>query len=226
MSKPQKILTIGLWILAVVAMVAVLVLRNLPTGRSSIAAEPAAILPVSTPTDQPPQVFYDVPNFTLVDQDGKPFGNAQLSGHPWVADFIYTTCATQCPLMSLKMQSLQAQLPDDVKLVSFSVDPQHDTPAVLADYAGRYRAQPGRWFFLTGQEKLVYQVISGMKIGLIPAQAGNPIQHDVHFILVDRWGRVRGAYDSDGPAQIDQLVSDAQHVDAERDAPAAAGAGR
>ena len=132
-------------------MVAVLVLRNLPTGRSSIAAEPAAILPVSTPTDQPPQVFYDVPNFTLVDQDGRPFGNAQSSGHPWVADFIYTTCATQCPLMSLKMQSLQGQLPEDVKLVSFSVDPQHDTPTVLADYAGAIAPSRGDGFSSPGR---------------------------------------------------------------------------
>lgn len=226
MSKPQKILTIFLWILAVVAMVSVLVLKEWPSGRQSIAAEPAAVLPASAVPDEPPQVYYNVPNFTLIDQDARPLGKEQLSGHPWVADFIYTTCATQCPLMSLKMQSLQRDLPADMKLVSFSVDPQHDTPPVLADYAMRYNAQHGRWFFLTGQANLVYQVISEMKIGVIPAQTGNPIQHDVHFILVDQLGRVRGAYDSDVPAQIDQLVIDAKRVDAEHGASAAAGAGR
>jgi protein SCO1/2 len=226
MSKPQKVLTICLWIVVVVAMVSVLVLHTLPPGRETVAAEPAVVLPTSMPTDEPPPVFYDVPAFTLINQDGKPQSGAQLLGHPWVADFIYTTCATQCPLMSLKMQSLQQQLPADVKLVSFSVDPEHDTPAVLADYAARYRAQPGRWVFLTGQAKLVSQAIAGMKVGVIPAQGDNPIQHDVHFILVDSWGRVRGAYDSGVAAQIDQLVADAKRVDAEHDAVGWAGAGR
>jgi protein SCO1/2 len=226
MSKPQKMLTICLWIVAVVAMVSVLVLHNLPAGRQSAAAAPATILSAATPPDEPPPIFYDVPNFTLIDQAGKPLGNAQLLGHPWVADFIYTTCATQCPLMSLKMQGFQDQLPPDVKLVSFSVDPEHDTPAVLTEYAGRYKAQPGRWIFLTGQPKLVYKVIAGMKVGVIPAQGGNPIEHDVHFILIDRWGRVRGAYNSGVAAQMDKLLSDAKLVDAEHDAPAAAGAGR
>jgi protein SCO1/2 len=213
MSKPQKVLTIGLWIVAVVAMVSVLVLRTLPPGRQSIAAEPGAVLPKSAPADQPLPVYYDVPSFTLVDQDDKPLGAAQLLGHPWVADFIYTTCATQCPLMSFKMQSLQKQLPADIKLVSFSVDPEHDTPAVLADYAVRYHAEPGRWIFLTGQSKAVYQAISGMKVGVIPAQGDNAIQHDLHFILVDRRGQVRGAYESGVPAQIDQLVADAKLID-------------
>ena len=226
MSKPQKVLTICLWIVVVVAMVSVLVLHTLPPGRQSLAAEPAVVLPTAAPTDQPPPVFFDVPSFTLINQDGKPQSGAQLLGHPWVADFIYTTCATQCPLMSLKMQSLQQQLPADVKLVSFSVDPEHDTPAVLADYAGRYHAQPGRWIFLTGQAKQVSQAIAGMKVGVIPAQADNPIQHDVHFILVDGWGRVRGAYDSGVAAQIDQLVADARRIDTEHDAAGWAGAGR
>jgi len=88
---------------------------------------------------------------------------------------------------------LQNQLPADVKLVSFSVDPVHDTPAVLKDYAARYHAQSGRWIFLTGDEKTQERVVGAMKLGFVPAQGSTPIQHDEHFVLIDAHGKIRGS---------------------------------
>src|SRR5262245_49507889 len=92
-----------------------------------------------------------VPPFQLTNQNGQPFGSAQLSGKIWIADFIYTTCPGPCPMISSRMSEVQNPLEKtDVHLVSFSVDPDKDTPRVLRGYAERLQAEPGRWDFLTG----------------------------------------------------------------------------
>src|SRR6187397_2946501 len=92
-----------------------------------------------------------VPPFQLANQNGQPFGSAELSGKIWIADFIFTTCRGPCPLISSRMSELQRPLEEsDVHLVSFTVDPQMDTPEVLRDYSERLHARPGRWEFLTG----------------------------------------------------------------------------
>jgi protein SCO1/2 len=97
-------------------------------------------------------VYYDVPAFDLVAQDGQSFHSAVLAGKIWVADFIYTTCPGPCPRMTSQMHEVQdaiVKMPD-VKLVSFTVDPARDTPMVLADYAKVHGASSDRWYFLTG----------------------------------------------------------------------------
>lgn len=187
-----------MWGLALASIVGMVVLHVMAGGRTP------------TPADAGPSILYDAPNFILVNQDGNHFGNADLRGQPWVADFIYTTCGSICPMMSMHMQSLQSQLPPQVKLVSFSVDPVHDTPAVLTDYARKYQAVSGRWFFLTGDLLVQTQVVSAMKLYFKPADATSPIEHDPHFVLVDAHGHIRGYYDSGTPAEMDKLVSDAK----------------
>ncbi|HEX4056314.1 MAG TPA: SCO family protein [Tepidisphaeraceae bacterium] len=219
MSKPQKIITIVLWVVAVSVMLGVLAMKTLPPN-SPPSTQPVqipgqVITASADPPDAPPPVMYSAPSFRLIDQDAQPATNVQLLGHPWVADFIFTTCATLCPTMSAHMAELQNQLPDDVKLVSFSVDPGHDNPAALKQYADRYHAQNGRWIFLTSDEKTQEQVIRGMKLGFVPAQGGNPIQHDEHFILVDSQGRIRGYYDALVPQRLQQLVHDARMLSAQ-----------
>jgi protein SCO1/2 len=221
MSKPQKILTIVLWILAVGGMVGVVAMKTMP-GTSNPAATPKTVAAPpqnvaqlaadnanASTDDGPPPGDFAAPAFTLTDQDGKQFSSAQLLGHPWIGDFFFTTCATVCPMMSSHMADLQGQLPADVKLVSFSVDPVHDTPAVMKAYGQKYHAQDGRWIFLTGDEKTQENIIRAMKLGLVPAQGANPIQHDWHFVLVDAQGRIRDFYDSENPDRMDALVHDA-----------------
>src|ERR1700736_4460120 len=100
-----------------------------------------------------------VPEFVLVNQDGKNFGSARLRGKIWIADFIYTTCPGPCPMSSSRMSELQKPLEKtDVHLVSFTVDPARDTPHVLRDYAEKLQAQPGRWDFLTGSQSAIYKL--------------------------------------------------------------------
>lgn len=89
--------------------------------------------------------------FTLTAQTGQPFdGEKQLRGSVWVADFIYTTCPGPCPRMTSQMRRLQQAVDKNVKLVSYTVDPARDTPAVLAEYAKVHHASPANWYFLTG----------------------------------------------------------------------------
>jgi protein SCO1/2 len=221
MSKPRKIIVIMLWIVAAIAMVGVLALRSWPPARQSAAAEESATFPtpagrvIADPSDSPGAplpVLYDAPQFSLTDQDGKTFTRQQLLGHPWIADFFFTTCASLCPAMSGHMADFQDKISPDVRLVSFSVDPARDTPPVLKDYAARYHAQPGRWIFLTGDEASQEAVIRGMKLIFSPAEGINPIQHDQRFILVDARGRLRAVYDSLSNADLDKLVRDANEL--------------
>src|SRR5256885_7300127 len=100
-----------------------------------------------------------VPEFVFVNQDGKNFDSAQLRGKIWIADFIYTTCPGPCPMISSRMSELQKPLgKTDVHLVSFSVDPEKDTPDVLHRYAEKLQAEPDRWDFLTGPKSAIYKL--------------------------------------------------------------------
>jgi protein SCO1/2 len=124
-------------------------------------------------------------------------------------DFIFTECASACPIMSGHMSALQSRIPSDVKFVSFSVDPEHDTPPVLLAYAKQYGADNDRWRFLTGDKDKVMDVVHALKVSVVPATPGNQIEHDVHFLLIDANGQFVNAYDSRFPDQIDLLIKDA-----------------
>src|SRR5438552_14260823 len=100
-----------------------------------------------------------VPNFQLVNQEGQPFGSAQLAGKIWIADFIYTSCPGPCPMISMRMSELQKPLEKtDVHLVSFSVDPEKDTPEILRGYAEKLHTQAKRLDFLTGAKSAIYDL--------------------------------------------------------------------
>jgi len=139
-----------------------------------------------------------VPGFQLTNQNGQSFGSAQLSGKIWIADFIYTTCPGPCPMISSRMSELQKPLQKtDVHLVSFSVNPEKDTPEVLRGYADKLQAEPGRWDFLTGAKPAIYK-----------------LSHDgfTRIVLVDRHGQIRGYYDATEPEAITKLLADTNHL--------------
>ncbi len=156
-----------------------------------------------------------VPNFQLTNQNGKPFGSAQLSGKIWIADFVYTTCPGPCPIISSRMSELQKPLENsDVHLVSVSVDPEKDTPEVLRGYADRLHAQPGRWDFLTGSKAIIYNLSrNGFKLGIDDgsAEEGVPV-HSTRMVLVDRRGTIRGYYDALAPDAVTKLLADTSHL--------------
>ena len=153
--------------------------------------------------DPGPEPLGPAPEFSLVDQSGEPFDSASLRGRLWVANFVFTRCAGICPMLTARMARLQQRLAeglgDEVRLVSFSVDPEHDRPPVLADYAARHRADPARWSFLTGERSRIWDLSTqGFKlaVGERPGDPDEPLFHSAKFVLVDRGGRIRGYYDA------------------------------
>ncbi len=156
----------------------------------------------------PPPVLQSVSDFRLVDQTGAPFGSEELAGRVWVANFVFTTCPSVCPMLTQQMANLDRRLQArdlDVRLVSFSVDPENDTPEVLRAYAARHGADATRWRFLTGPREAVKAAVEGglrMRMGEREAPGGD-IAHGMHFVLVDGQGRLRGFYRSDGDGMAD-----------------------
>ena len=156
-----------------------------------------------------------VPGFQLTNQNGQPFRSAQLSGKIWIADFIYTTCPGPCPMISSRMSELQKPLQKtDVHLVSFSVNPEKDTPEVLRGYADKLQAEPGRWDFLTGAKPAIYKLShDGFKLAVSDGSdaQGIPV-HSTRIVLVDRHGQIRGYYDATEPEAITKLLADTNHL--------------
>lgn len=156
-----------------------------------------------------------VPGFRLINQDGQPFGSAQLTGKIWIADFVYTTCPGPCPMISSRMSELQKPLEKtDVHLVSVSVDPEKDTPEVLRGYAERLHAQPNRWDFLTGSKSAIYDLSrNGFKLAVDDGsdEEGVPV-HSTRMILVDRHGTIRGYYDALAPDAVTKVLADSNHL--------------
>ncbi|MDQ6654198.1 MAG: SCO family protein [Verrucomicrobiota bacterium] len=156
-----------------------------------------------------------VPQFQLTNQEGQPFGSPQLAGKIWIADFIFTSCPGPCPMISSRMSELQRPLESsDVHLVTFTVDPETDTPAVLRDYAQRLHAQPGRWDFLTGDKDAIYSLSqNGFKLAAVEgaAEDGGPV-HSTRAVLVDRRGTIRGYYDITAPDGVTKLLADTSHL--------------
>jgi protein SCO1/2 len=149
-----------------------------------------------------------VGDFRLTDQSGQTFeSKARLTGKVWIAAFIYTHCNGPCPLMSARMRRLQeatAAVPN-LRLVSFTVDPERDTPPVLAAYAGRFHAQPGRWFFLTGSQAELQRLNrQALKLGDVDAT----LEHSTRLVLVDGRSHIRGYYHSGDPDSIAKLMDD------------------
>ncbi|MGZ4966546.1 MAG: SCO family protein [Chthoniobacterales bacterium] len=156
-----------------------------------------------------------IPEFRLTNQNGQPFGSAELKGKIWIADFVFTSCPGPCPLISSRMAELQKPLEkSDVHLVSFTVDPQNDTPQVLHNYADRLNAREGRWDFLTGETNAIYDLTrNGFKLAVSDGaeELGRPV-HSTRAVLVDRRGAIRGYYDITAPDGVTKLIADTRHL--------------
>jgi cytochrome oxidase Cu insertion factor (SCO1/SenC/PrrC family) len=189
----------------VVGTISMIAMRGAPTRASSIE------LPV----------LGSVPEFVLTEASSTSMRRTDLLGKVWIASFIFTRCGEACPMMMKHEAHLLAQLPlrDDLRLVSFSVDPDWDTPKVLTDYAHTFGADRSRWIFLTGNKKQLYQMATeGFRLATLDADPAKemPILHSTKLVLVDRRGAIRGYYDSTEETELQKLVRDVRQVLAER----------
>lgn len=132
-----------------------------------------------------------VPDFTLIDQNGKPFQFTSARGKVVLATFIFTSCPDVCPLLTAKFAALESTLQEqklgDFLLLSITTDPAHDTPAVLKSYAERFKANSQHWLFLTGSEKDLAKVWRGFGV-TVRKGADGQIQHTALTTLIDRRG--------------------------------------
>jgi protein SCO1 len=163
----------------------------------------------------PLPVLGKAPDFQLTSQTGAVVDRHTLEGHVWVADFMFTTCPGPCPRMSSQMHEIQKATEDtpDVRLVSFTVDPAHDTTAVLAAYGKHFLADPDRWYFLTGSQQSLSDVgLAGFKLNAVDGS----LNHSTRFVLVDRQARVRGYYASSEDDFLNTLLRDLRQLEREK----------
>ena len=180
-------------------------------------ASVAVLLGLGACGREAPRAYGQLPEFHLVDQRGQPFRLADLRGRAFVADFVFLGCSDVCPRLTERMKTLEGK----IHLVTFTVDPENDTPDRLAAYATAHGADPARWTFLTGpSEEVEKTVVKGFKIAMgrerVPAANGKSevlqIFHGEHLVLVDGEGRIRGYYDSQGEG-MEKLLRDVDAVD-------------
>lgn len=148
----------------------------------------------------PPQLHQVEPT-ELRDQHGKLFTGARLRGKVWVANVMFTTCPTVCPLMTEQMMGIKRELDahnQGVHFVSVSIDPETDTPAQLRSFIKDHGVNDGNWTFVTGDLARIRRFVSqGLKLSAGQrTKDGADISHSIHFVLVDRSMRVRGYYRS------------------------------
>ncbi len=149
--------------------------------------------------------------FTLFTQDSVLLNSDSLKGKILIVDFFFTRCPSICPTLSRNMKNIQDKLSgiNNVVLLSFTVDPEHDTPSILKKYSEKYGATPGKWIFLTGEKKQVYDIC--INSFLVPVMEGQQPQDFIHtdrIVLVDGKGQIRQYYNGLDTNVADLILRD------------------
>lgn len=156
--------------------------------------------------------LHSIADFSLTDQTGATVTQKNLDNKMYVADFMFTTCHTICPIMSKQMQRVYEQFQTDstIAFVSHTVDPEYDSVAVLADYATRHGAKSGQWYFLTGDKQQLYDLARNSYLITATVGDGGPddFVHSQFFALVDKNKHIRGMYDGTDSVQVNKLIGD------------------
>ena len=154
-------------------------------------------------------IYHTIPPFEFIDQNGQLFSSKALEDKIYVANFFFATCPTICPKMSTNMLQVQDRFQerDDFRLLSFTVNPEHDTPEVLKEYAEKVHATDGVWTFLTGNKDSIYSVgfngyfVSAQKDSIAPGG----FLHSSNLMLIDGEGRLRGVFDGTSVSETNDL---------------------
>lgn len=155
-------------------------------------------------------------DFTLLNQYGESITLEKVKGKVFVAEYFFTTCGTICPKMTEQMTRVQEQFRgnDEVKILSFTVNPDYDTAQVLLEYAQKYGVEKEQWHFLTGSKEELYRLARKSFFVLKPAEAmnlgdaGTDFIHTNNFVLVDQQLRIRGYYDGTSISEVNELMED------------------
>lgn len=195
-APPPKLARVALPILLMVSVGCLVAALVLSPPKRQRAALPVEVAPPVT-----------VPAFTFTDRSGQSVSNTDLLGKVWVASFVFTRCEGTCPKVTMTLHDLQSKLNlagrPDLRLVSFTMDPDHDTPDVLRKYAADpiHKAESDRWLFLTGSEGQVRGLMKNTFKLAFQQNAdpntppGRKYDHGTFVFVVDKKGQVRGHFD-------------------------------
>jgi len=152
--------------------------------------------------------YHQVGSFTLVNQEGRTVTEKDLEGKMIVANFFFSTCKTVCPDMTSQMARLQSKIGSDkdVHLLSFTIDPEHDSVSVLAAYAKEAGADNSRWWFLTGVKDSIYNLArEGFLVSAAKVEGADDFFHSQDLILLDKQRRIRAMVDGTSHLEVDSL---------------------
>jgi protein SCO1/2 len=195
----------------------------LTTGKHNI--KPLAFYGPKTPIEKTEDgktkidtLYHTIPEFSLTDQTGRSFGSADLENKIYVANFFFTTCPTICKDMQSLMKTINDRFSNyqDVRMVSFTVDPDNDTPVVLAEYAERLNAKPEKWHFLTGEKQKIYELANGflLNAGQDSLAPGGFLHSDM-VVLIDRKKNIRGIYEGTDATDMKRCIDEVKTLIAE-----------
>jgi protein SCO1/2 len=183
-----------------------------PSEKTSEVAE-LPILGERYVDDNQDTVYHSIADFAFVNQVGDTIRKEDIAGKVYVADFFFTTCPTICPVMKKEMLRVYEQFKGDpnFRILSHSIDPSHDTQAVLKDYAEKLGVpDAATWNFLTGDQEKIFEIGQTSYLTTTMADEMEPggFLHSGAFLLVDQQGRIRGVYDGTKTDQVDRLLVD------------------
>ena len=209
--SPKKVLLLGVLIL--VPVLAFLFLKFFGTNHYTLPT----YLPVVTDTGDAlvrngDTVFHQIPDFRLISQTGKTVTQTDLASKVYVANFFFASCKDVCKKMTANLLEVQEAFKDNakVKIVSYTVDPERDSVAVLNAYANTYGAKPDQWYFLTGPRAQIYHLAQeGYKLPAMQAPSIIPdFIHSEKLLLIDEEKHVRGIYNGTNPEDVDRLITE------------------
>lgn len=159
---------------------------------------------------------HTIGDFSFKNQNGRIITQKSVEGKVFVAEYFFTTCGTICPMMNKQMQRVHERYfqNDDVKILSFTVDPEVDDVKQMKNYAESHKANGNQWWFLTGDKDKLYSLARTSFFVLKPAEAknlgdvGSDFIHTNNFVLVDRKMRIRGYYDGTNYDSVSDLIHD------------------
>jgi protein SCO1/2 len=198
--------------LLLLPLIALAISCGAPSEKTSEVAE-LPILGERYVDDNQDTVYHSIADFAFVNQVGDTIRKEDMAGKIYVADFFFTTCPTICPVMKKEMLRVYEQFKGEpnFRILSHSIDPSHDTQAVLKDYAEKLGVpDAATWNFLTGDQEKIFEIgqTSYLTTAMTDDMEPGGFLHSGAFLLVDQQGRIRGVYDGTKTEQVDRLLAD------------------
>ncbi len=163
-------------------------------------------------------IYTTIPAFSFVNQYGKTVTDKDLDGKIYVADFFFTSCPNICPIMQRNMLTVYNEFKADpnVKIISHTIDPKHDTVPVLKQYADKLGISGDSWWLLYGKKEDIYQIAEKHYLVAVNEKGEGGFIHQGWFVLIDKQKRIRGSYDGTDMVQVKQLVADMHLLENEK----------